>query len=194
MTARIHWLSSASRVAIVGLFALAAAASSGSNQQPPAAPASGGGGFAAPAPRHIEPGTQLGLWRSSFGPVKIEVDPRGAGQEQVQGAWRYMRGAQEVIGVFWGSMRGNVLEFEWQEPGQGAPLAGKGYLVFDPAGGRFQGKWWTDSQDRSGDWNGWRDQAPAGGPAEQAPPADPPIDDGYDPSGAPTEPPPPPTY
>lgn len=185
MTARIHWLSSVARVAIVGAAALAAAASSGSNQQPPAGPVSGGGGFAAPAPRHMEPGTELGLWRSSFGPVKIEVDPRGS-QDQVQGAWRYMRGAQEVIGIFWGSMRGNVLEFEWQEPGQGAPLEGRGYLVFAPGGDGFQGKWWTASRDRSGDWNGWRDDAAAsGGPAEQAPP------EGYDPNVAPSEPPPP---
>jgi hypothetical protein len=190
MSARIHWLSTPLRLAVVALAALAAIGSSGSNQAPPAAP-SGGGGFAAPAPRHMEPGTELGLWRSSFGPVKIEVDPRGADPTQVQGAWRYMRGAQEVIGVFWGTMRGNVLELEWQEPGQGAALGGKGYLVFDPGGDRFQGKWWTTSQDRSGDWNGWRDVAGNGGPAEQAP------TDGYDPNdpnSAPTAPPPPPNY
>jgi hypothetical protein len=190
MSARIHWLSSAIRVAIIGAAALAATASSGSKKAPPSTPGGGGAGFAAPAPRHMEAGTEQGLWRSSFGPVKIEVDPRGAGPTDVQGAWRYMRGADEVIGLFWGSLRGNVLEFEWQEPGQGASLGGRGYLVFDPSGDRFQGKWWTTAQDRSGDWNGWRDAAGNGGPAEPAPPVD---DGGYDPND-PSGAPPPPSY
>ncbi len=108
----------------------------------------------------MQPQAAVGLWRSSFGPVKIEQDPNGTGPTVVQGAWRYMRDRTEVVGVFWGSLRGNVLDFQWQEPGDaGAELRGSGYLVFDPSGQRFSGKWWTTGRDRSGDWSGWRQDA-----------------------------------
>jgi hypothetical protein len=154
MSARIHRLSDVARVGLVGAALLLAAASSGSNKRQGAAttPAQR---FAAPAPRAMEADRAIGLWKSSFGPVKIERDPSGQGDRAVQGAWRYSRSGTEVIGLFWGAMRGNVLEFEWQEPGPGN-LRGEGYLVFDPSGERFSGKWWTRSQDRYGDWNGWR--------------------------------------
>ena len=115
----------------------------------------------------MDPSVAIGLWRSSFGPVKIERDTRQPGPEFVQGAWRYMRGQQEVIGVFWGRLNGNVLNFNWQEPAQPQPLQGSGYLVFDIGGARFDGKWWTANNDRSGDWNGWR--AHTGGEGGQPP-------------------------
>ncbi len=155
---------------IVGTALLAAAGSAGSSQQ------SGGttprGDYAAPAPRAMEPQAAIGLWRSSFGPVKVEQDPNGAGPTAVQGAWRYMRDRTEVVGVFWGNLRGNVLEFEWQEPGDGgSALRGSGYLVFDPNGQRFSGKWWTSSRDRSGDWSGWRQDAGQAAAAQPQPDA-----------------------
>ncbi len=156
---------SATRLLAVGAVALAALGSAGSKktaQQPQAA-------YGAPEPRAMDPGQALGLWQSSFGAVKIEQDPAQGRPEAVQGAWTYQRGGAEVVGLFWGDLRGNVLQFSWQEPADPAPLEGGGYLVFDPSGTRFNGKWWTTSGDRSGDWNGWRDlppnaaTAPAGG-------------------------------
>ncbi|MCX5748488.1 MAG: hypothetical protein NT062_39055, partial [Proteobacteria bacterium] len=75
-----------------------------------------------------------------------------------QGVWVYQRRGQEVIGYFSGALRGNVLDFKWQEPNN-PPLTGAGYLVFDAGGRQYSGKWWSDARDRQGDWNGWR-QAP----------------------------------
>jgi hypothetical protein len=105
----------------------------------------------------MDPAVAQGLWRTSFGPVKIEPDPKG-GPQAVQGAWTYKRGGQEVVGVFWGRLNGNVLHFTWQEPAVPRYLEGAGYLVFNLDGRRFDGKWWTTNRDRSGDWNGWRHQ------------------------------------
>ena len=101
----------------------------------------------------------LGLWKTSFGAVKIEQNdqvPNG-----VHGVWVYDNEAgQQVIGYFAGAMRGNVLDFTWQEPGQnGAPLTGAGYLVFSPYGDTFAGRWWTSNQDRTGTWDGKRGEA-----------------------------------
>jgi hypothetical protein len=132
----------------------------------------------------------LGLWKSSFGPVKIERDD-ASGPGQLMGAWVYDRAGQEVVGTFGGELSGNVLHFRWQEPARPSDLVGEGYLVFDPTGESFTGRWWTDARDRGGDWNGWRtdaagespnrppdsdsdsdepgDDEPKEGPAEQAP-------------------------
>jgi hypothetical protein len=104
----------------------------------------------------------LGLWRSTFGAVKIEPDNRGGGLEagSLQGIWVYQRQGQEVVGYFAGNLRGNVLEFRWNEPND-PPLTGAGFLVFDVQGRQYSGRWWSDKRDRVGDWNGWR-QGPQG--------------------------------
>lgn len=193
MSARIHRLSDVLRIALIGTGLVFAAASSGSSQS--ASSTTPAAEFGSPAPRAMQPDRAIGLWKTSFGPVKIEIDPEAGGPNGVQGAWRYMQGRREVIGVFWGSLRGNVLDFEWHEPGDDTELRGQGYLVFDVTGERFNGKWWTTRRDKSGDWNGWR---PAG--ATPAPDGDEPYDDeGYDDEGG--EPyddgagaPPPPPY
>jgi hypothetical protein len=100
----------------------------------------------------------LGLWKSSFGAVKIEEDLRGGqpGGGQLQGVWMYQRNNADVIGYFAGKLQGNVLQFTWDEPAQPAALQGEGYIVFDQQGQRFAGRWWTTSHDRVGEWNGWR--------------------------------------
>jgi hypothetical protein len=166
------------RLALVLAAAVAAAASAGSNQNQAGAQVS-----SAPPPQAMDPAMAMGLWKSSFGAVKIEYDPQ-APQGGVQGVWLYDRGGTEVIGMFLGTLRGNVLEFTWQEPGAtGGTLDGAGYLVFDPYGQKFSGKWWTTSRDRMGEWTGWRQEA-----AGQANPYQPAGDDGYQP------PPPPPGY
>jgi hypothetical protein len=122
----------------------------------------------------MDPSMALGLWNSNFGPVKIEADTSG-GTGKLMGVWVYDRDGQEIIGFFSGQANGNVLNFGWEEPSTGAPLRGAGYLTFDPAGASFTGRWWTDSRDRGGDWNGWRGQnaatnAPAPAPAPAADP------------------------
>jgi hypothetical protein len=114
---------------------------------------------APPPPMAMSPDTALGLWKSSFGAVKIERDDT-VGSTGVMGVWVYQRGPEEVVGFFKGALNGNVLEFSWQEPGVPAALTGSGYLVFDPGGVRFNGKWWTASRDRQGDWSGWRTVQP----------------------------------
>jgi hypothetical protein len=69
----------------------------------------------------------------------------------------YQRQGQDVVGYFAGNLRGNVLQFRWQEPGEPThPLTGEGFLVFDPQGRQYSGRWWSDHRDRVGDWNGWR--------------------------------------
>ena len=117
-----------------------------------------------PPPQQMEPGRALGLWRSTFGAVKIEADNSKGGLNTgaVQGVWVYQRSGQEVVGYFSGSLRGNVLDFRWQEPNN-PPLTGAGYLVFDPQGRQYAGRWWSDRKDRIGDWNGWRQGATQGG-------------------------------
>jgi hypothetical protein len=110
-----------------------------------------------PPPRDMDASRSLGLWRSTFGAVKIEPDNNRGGLPSgaVQGIWTYQRQGTEVIGYFSGSLRGNVLEFRWDEPGT-PPLTGAGYLVFDTEGRQYSGRWWSDKRDRVGDWNGWR--------------------------------------
>jgi hypothetical protein len=113
-----------------------------------------------PPPQEMEASRALGTWRSTFGAVKIEADNSRGGLEtgSLQGVWVYQRQGQEVIGYFSGSLRGNVLEFKWQEPNN-PPLTGSGYLVFDRSGRQYSGRWWSDRRDRVGDWNGWRNSA-----------------------------------
>jgi hypothetical protein len=99
----------------------------------------------------------VGLWRSTFGAVKIEPDDSKGGLDagSLHGVWVYQRQGQEIIGYFAGNLRGNVLQFRWQEPDE-PPLTGEGYLVFDVQGRQYSGRWWSDKRDRVGDWNGWR--------------------------------------
>ena len=154
--------------AAVVLAGASASSSSNQNQNASMMPQYGqpqGGG--PPPPQQMEPGRVLGLWRSTFGAVKIEADNSKGGLQvgAVQGVWVYQRQGQEVIGYFAGNLRGNVLQFRWQEPGAAGapPLNGEGWLQFDTAGRQYSGRWWTDRRDRVGDWNGWRQ----GGDAEQ---------------------------
>ncbi len=109
-----------------------------------------------PAPQAMSAQSAVGLWRTSFGPVKIQLDTSKPGN--LMGVWVYKRSGQEVIGYFGGVLRGNVLQFTWQEPSQagGAPLTGSGWLAFGVQGQRFSGRWWTTRRDRQGDWTGWR--------------------------------------
>lgn len=119
----------------------------------------------------MEPARALGLWRSTFGAVKIEPDASKGGLEagSVQGIWVYQRQGQEVIGYFAGNLRGNVLQFRWQEPNDPA-LTGEGFLVFDVQGRQYAGRWWSDRRDRIGDWSGWRQSAPTARPVDAASP------------------------
>src|SRR5215510_610322 len=114
--------------------------------------------YQAPLPQQMDEPRALGLWKSSFGAVKIEEDLKTGqpGGGTLHGVWMYTRNGQDVIGYFAGQLKGNVLNFTWQEPSAAAPLAGEGYLVFDQAGQRFAGRWWTSSKDRVGEWSGWR--------------------------------------
>lgn len=123
-----------------------------------------------PPSQPMTPESALGLWKTSFGAVKIEGT--GAGEGTIAGVWVYQRGGQEVIGYFEGALRGNVLQFTWNEPADPAPMTGAGYLVFKTDGASFSGRWWTESKDHSGDWSGTRASpipAPAG---YQDPPQD----------------------
>ncbi|MEO7729412.1 MAG: hypothetical protein ABIY55_00445, partial [Kofleriaceae bacterium] len=131
----------------------ATSSSSGNQQDPSLGPA----GEGPPPPQQMEASRALGLWRSTFGAVKIEADNSHGGLDagSVQGVWMYQRQGQEVIGYFSGNLRGNVLQFRWQEPSD-PPLVGEGYLVFDAQGRQYGGRWWSDKRDRVGDWNGWR--------------------------------------
>lgn len=110
-----------------------------------------------PPPQQMEAVRALGLWRSTFGAVKIEPDNSKGGLDagSLHGVWVYQRQGQEVIGYFAGNLRGNVLQFHWQEPNE-PPLTGEGFLVFDVQGRQYSGRWWSDKHDRVGEWNGWR--------------------------------------
>jgi hypothetical protein len=152
------------RVALVLAAGLAAAgsATSSSSNPPPAQSPRGAGGTAQnvgqpPPPQQMEPASALGLWQTNFGAVKIEADNSKGGLQagQVQGVWVYQRQGAEVIGYFSGNLRGNVLQFRWQEPNN-PPLTGEGFLVFDTQGRQYNGRWCSDRRDRVGDWNGWR--------------------------------------
>ena len=146
-------------VAVVA--ACAAAAASASSSQNKQGDPSQYPGNTPPQPTQMDPMAALGLWKSTFGAVKIEPDNQNGGIQQgnVQGVWSYDRQGKQVLGVFYGSLRGNVLQFHWQEPPpapNAAPIGGDGYIVFDPSGRQYSGRWWSDHHDRAGDWNGWR--------------------------------------
>jgi hypothetical protein len=149
------------RALVVAAACFAALASASSSQNNPSYGRTAT--LSPPAPQPMQPSAALGLWMTSFGAVKIEEDlSRGAaGSGLLHGVWTYpdRRDQHEVIGYFTGSLRGNVFEFRWQEPSAAAPLIGSGFVVFDPAGRQFNGRWRTDTGDRIGDWNGWRDQS-----------------------------------
>ncbi len=155
---------------LAAVLAAAGSATSSSNDK---VVATQQGQMSPPPPQQMEPAAALGLWRTNFGAVKIEADNSkgGLGTGAVQGVWVYQRQGQEVVGYFSGNLRGNVLDFRWQEPNN-PPLTGAGYLVFDPQGRQYSGRWWSDRRDRIGDWNGSR-QAPqqtgAGGYAAPQP-------------------------
>lgn len=156
------------RVALLGTACLAAVGSATSNQNANNAPPPPSQQFGAvnastntaPPPQQMDPSRAIGLWRSTFGAVKIEADNSKGGLQtgSVQGVWVYQRQGQEVVGYFSGNLRGNVMQFRWQEPAN-PPLIGEGYLVFDQTGRQYAGRWWTDHRDRVGDWNGWRGDA-----------------------------------
>jgi hypothetical protein len=144
------------RVIAVSAMCLAAVGSATSNNNSPAVQQQATN-TSPPPPREMEPARALGLWRSTFGAVKIEADSSRGGIQAgaLQGIWVYQRQGQEVVGYFSGQLRGNVLQFRWQEPNN-PPLTGDGYLVFDQQGRQYSGRWWSDKRDRVGDWNGWR--------------------------------------
>jgi hypothetical protein len=156
-------LGNAARIITVTAACVAAAgsASSGSNQSQAAARV---GPSSAPAPTQMDPSRALGLWSSSFGAVKIEADLTHGGLPQggIHGVWLYQRQGQDVVGYFSGTLRGNVLSFRWHEQNN-PPLTGEGYLVFDPQGRQYTGRWWSDKRDRIGDWNGARPPTRAAG-------------------------------
>jgi hypothetical protein len=140
-----------------------ATSSSSSNQNQPQTLQGPGSQSSPPPAQQMDASRALGLWRSTFGAVKIEPDTSKGGIEagSVQGIWVYQRQGQEVVGYFAGNLRGNVLQFRWQEPND-PPLTGEGFLVFDVSGRQYSGRWWSDKRDRVGDWNGWRQAAVAG--------------------------------
>lgn len=186
--------------------ALGALAASASSRQstPPPQPA-GAWNAQPPQSQSMDPRAAVGLWKSTFGAVKIEGSTPGV-PAAVHGAWTYDKQGAQVIGYFAGTLDGNVLRLTWREPGQPmpgvAPLEGEGWLVFDPNGSRFTGRWWTSTRDRQGDWSGWRggQTAPAGVPQQYwgSTTTTPPPDGGGGYGGAaygtaqPTYPPPPP--
>ncbi|NVB84692.1 MAG: hypothetical protein HOV81_40345 [Kofleriaceae bacterium] len=148
-------LGNLARVVTVAAACLAAVGSATSNSNPPAVTPQPNN--SPPPPQEMDAARALGLWRSTFGAVKIEADNSHGGIQAgaVQGIWMYQRQGQEVIGYFSGNLRGNVLQFRWNEPNN-PPLTGEGYLVFDQQGRQYSGRWWSDKRDRVGDWNGWR--------------------------------------
>lgn len=177
--------------------ALAALAASASSRQstPPPQPA-GAWNAQPPQSQPMDPRAATGLWKSTFGAVKIEPSEPGM-PTSVHGAWTYDKQGAQVVGYFAGTLDGNVLRLTWREPGQpmaGAPLLeGEGWLVFDPNGSRFTGRWWTNNRDRQGDWSGWRNAQPTpppppgggyggaayGSPQPTYPPPPPPSGGGY---------------
>jgi hypothetical protein len=148
-------LGNLARVVTVAAACLAAVGSATSNSNPSAVTPQPNN--SPPPPQEMDAARALGLWRSTFGAVKIEADNSRGGIQvgAIQGIWMYQRQGQEVIGYFSGNLRGNVLQFRWNEPNN-PPLTGEGYLVFDQQGRQYSGRWWSDKRDRVGDWNGWR--------------------------------------
>ena len=154
-------------MALAACAAAAGCASSGAERR--AGQGEGEGEAPPPASQQMDASRALGLWRSTFGAVKIEPDSSHGGlpSGSVQGVWVYQREGAEVVGYFAGNLKGNVLQFHWQEPST-PPLTGQGYLVFDVQGRQYSGRWWSDRRDRVGDWSGWRQPAQASGDPGQA--------------------------
>ena len=152
------------RVVAVLAACVAAAGSATSNSNRDQALASSASQSGPPPPQQMDAARALGLWRSTFGAVKIEPDASHGGLDSgnVQGIWVYQRQGQEVVGYFAGNLRGNVLQFRWQEPND-PPLTGEGFLVFDQQGRQYSGRWWSEKRDRVGDWSGWRQATPPHG-------------------------------
>jgi hypothetical protein len=160
-------------VVLAGCVAAVGSSTSSSNQSTSGTPQYGQGQNGPPPSQQMDPSRALGLWKSSFGAVKIEADDSKGGLQAgaVQGVWVYTRQGQEVVGYFSGNLHGNVLQFRWQEPNN-PPLVGEGYLVFDLQGRQYSGRWWSERRDRVGDWNGWR-QASQARRSDYADPNDP---------------------
>jgi hypothetical protein len=180
---------------IVVAGAAAAALASGSSNANRQADAPPGDGSTAPASQPMDSGEALGLWKTNFGPVKIEKDP-DSGDSNVRGVWVYDRSGEEVIGYFSGPLDGNVLQFRWVEPAKPADLVGDGYVVFDPASRTFTGRWWTTDRMRGGEFTGRRKDVPesgGAGPDQGSPPPPPgeepppPREDGPSGDGPPVE-------
>lgn len=158
-------LATAARLTVAALAALTLLASSRSQSTPSQPQQPPGAWNAAPPPSTaMAPSAAAGLWRTTFGAVKIEED----GPSGVHGAWLYEREGREIVGYFGGALDGNVLRFTWREPAQAQPgepqLGGEGWLVFEANAGKFSGRWWTHNRDRQGDWTGERG-APLGAAA-----------------------------
>jgi hypothetical protein len=155
-------LGNVARVALIAASCAAAigsASSNSNNANDPVANSAQQNG--PPQPQQMDGQRALGLWRSTFGAVKIDADNAhgGIGAGAVHGVWEYTRQGTDVIGYFYGTLQGNVLRFKWQEPAN-PPLTGEGFLVFEQSGRQYSGRWWSDHKDRVGDWNGWRGQQP----------------------------------
>src|SRR5262245_31466402 len=92
-------LADVARIALVSAAALAAVGSASSTSQtsPPPTPYGAYGTPQPPPPQAMEPTRATGLWKSSFGAVKVEEDQR-SGAGALQGVWVYDRNGQEVIG------------------------------------------------------------------------------------------------
>lgn len=132
----------------------------------------------APAPTaSMPPSAALGLWKTSFGPVKIAANDQADNPRAIMGVWVYERAGQEVIGFFTGELAGNVLSFAWHEPagGPGAAddLTGDGYLTFNAAERRFFGRWWSRDGQLGGEWTGARPEPASANPVTLTPEDDP---------------------
>lgn len=160
-------LGNVARVALVAAawFAAVGSATSSTNNDPQNA---ANAQTNAPQSQQMDGQRALGLWRSTFGAVKIDADNShgGIAAGAVHGVWEYQRQGQDVIGYFYGTLQGNVLRFKWQEPAN-PPLTGEGYIQFDASGRQYSGRWWSDRKDRVGDWNGWRQQPGQPGDPQQ---------------------------
>jgi len=169
-------MATATRLGLLALALLLAAGSAATNNNVPQGGAPAGDSGPPPA-RPMDPVMAVGVYKTNFGPVKIELDEYGSGLSNgVHGVWVYDREGLEVLGYFYGDMDGNILRFSWEERPSPAPLTGQGYLVFEQDGRSFYGKWWTQARDRVGDWSGEKylgGDAPDGAvpdPNDQRPP------------------------
>ncbi|MEZ4404844.1 MAG: hypothetical protein R3B06_32955 [Kofleriaceae bacterium] len=147
-------LATAARLSLAALAAATLLASTSAKQNTP--PPLGAWNSSPPAAQAMDPAAATGLWSTTFGAVKTDVDGPG----RIHGTWMYENQGREVYGYFGGTLDGNVLRFAWREPATPQPgepvLTGEGWLMFDPGGGHFSGRWWSAGHDRQGDWSGSR--------------------------------------